>query len=152
MKPIAGLGRKSLVTALVLAGSVSLAGAAFAQYPQDQSKPTVTPPPATSVTPPLANDPAGAKADRPASSKSASEPSTKELMAAKPMIPSKAELPDAAFKKLDATGKGYVTAEDTKDLVGFDKAFQLADANHDGKLDAAEFKKAWASYTGRSSG
>jgi len=148
MKPVARLERSSLVTALVLAGSVSLAGAAFAQYPQDQSKPTITPPPATAVTPPLANDPAGAKP----ASKGASEPSTKELMSAKAIIPSKAELPDAAFKKLDAGGKGYVTAEDTKELTGFEKSFQVADANHDGKLDAAEFKKAWASYTGRKSG
>jgi hypothetical protein len=152
MKPIARLERKSLVTALVLAGAVSLAGAAFAQYPQDRSKPTVTPPASSSVTPPLANDPAGAKADKPAGSKGSSEPSTKELMSAKPMIPSKAEMPDAAFKKLDATGKGYVTTQDTKELNGFDKAFQVADANHDGKLDAAEFKRAWASYTGRKSG
>ena len=151
MKPVARFERSSLVTALVLAGSVSLAGAALAQYPQDQSKPTLTPPPSTAVTPSLANDPAGAKAAKPAG-KDASEPSTKELMSAKAIIPSKAELPDAAFKKLDAGGKGYVTAQDTKELTGFDKSFQIADANHDGKLDAAEFKKAWASYTGRKSG
>ena len=151
MKPVPRLERSSLVTALVLAGSVSLAGAAFAQYPQDQSKPTVTPPPSTAVTPPLANDPAGAKSEKPAS-KDASQPSTKELMAAKPIIPSKAEMSDAAFKKLDAGNKGYVTAQDAKELTGFDKSFQVADANHDGKLDAAEFKKAWASYTGRKSG
>ena len=124
MTPIGTLERASLLTALLLAGAVSSAGAAFAQYPQSQSQPTGSPPAS----------------------------STKELMAAKPIIPSKAEMPDAAFKKLDPTGKGYVTTADTKELNGFDKAFQVADANHDGKLDAAEFKKAWATYTGRKSG
>jgi hypothetical protein len=151
MKSVARLERTSLVTALVLAGAVSFAGTTFAQYPQDQSKPTVTPPPSTAVTPPLANDPAGTKADKSAS-KDAPGSSTNELMSAKPMIPSKAEMPDAAFKKLDAGGKGYVTVQDTKELNGFDKSFQVADANHDGKLDTTEFKKAWASYTGRKSG
>jgi hypothetical protein len=65
--------------------------------------------------------------------------------------PSKAETADAAFKKLDASGKGYVTMDDTKSLSGFDKAFQSADMNHDGKLTADEFKKAWQDYTGNKS-
>ena len=65
--------------------------------------------------------------------------------------PSKAETADAAFKKLDASGRGYVTAEDVKSLSGFDKAFQSNDANHDGKLTADEFKKAWQEYTGNKS-
>jgi len=147
MKPIAGFERSSLLAALVLAGAVGIAGTAFAQYPQDQSKPTVTPPPAKAVTPPLANDPAGSKDNL-----AATKENTKSLMSEKPIIPSKAEMADAAFKKLDPSGKGFVSKEDTKDLNGFDSAFQLADANHDGKLDATEFKKAWASYTGRKSG
>jgi hypothetical protein len=65
--------------------------------------------------------------------------------------PSKAETADAAFKKLDASGRGYVTIDDTKSLSGFDKAFQGADANHDGKLSSDEFKKAWQDYTGNKS-
>lgn len=62
--------------------------------------------------------------------------------------PSKAEPAAAAFKKLDATGKGYVTMDDTKSLSGFDKAFQSNDANHDGKLSSDEFTKAWQEFTG----
>jgi EF hand len=65
--------------------------------------------------------------------------------------PSKAETADAAFKKLDASGKGYVTADDAKALPGFDKSFQANDANHDGKLTLAEFKKAWEEFTGNKS-
>ena len=151
MKPVALFERKSLAAALVLAGAVGFAGAVFAQYSQDQAKPAATPdsqqakPAATpdptpqakpSVTPPQAN---------------ATNKATETAMSEQPIIPSKAEMADAAFKKLDAAGRGYVTKEDTKGLTGFDSAFQLADAKHDGKLDADEFKKAWASYTGRKS-
>ena len=44
--------------------------------------------------------------------------------------------------------KGYVTRDDAKSVEGFDRTFQSADANHDGKLTADEFKKAWTSFTG----
>ena len=81
-----------------------------------------------------------------------SQPIAREAMSDTPIIPSKAELPDAAFKKLDAGGKGYVSKEDIRGMSGFDKSFQLADANKDGKLNAAEFRKAWADYTGRANG
>lgn len=66
----------------------------------------------------------------------------------KPVIPSKSELAESAFKKLDALGKGYVTREDTSALAGFDKAFQSADPQQTGRLDLAQFKKAWAEYSG----
>jgi hypothetical protein len=66
----------------------------------------------------------------------------------KPVVPSKAELPDAAFKKLDATGKGYVTLEDAHGLDGFEKAFAAADPRHTGKLRYEQFKKAWTMYSG----
>jgi hypothetical protein len=69
---------------------------------------------------------------------------------ATPIAPSRAEMPDAAFKKLDAGGKGYVTQEDARVLSGFDQAFQANDANHDGKLTAQEFNKAWSQYSGKS--
>ena len=65
--------------------------------------------------------------------------------------PSKAESADAAFKKLDASGKGYVSMDDAKALPGFDKSFQANDANHDGKLTLAAFKKAWEEFTGNKS-
>lgn len=66
----------------------------------------------------------------------------------KPVVPGKAELAESAFKKLDATGKGYVTREDASGLEGFDQAFRDADPAQSGKLDLKQFKKAWAQYTG----
>lgn len=69
-----------------------------------------------------------------------------ELM--KPLVPSKAEMADSAFKKLDPTGKGFVTMEDTRGLAGFDVAFRDADPDGTGKLDFRQFKKAWANYSG----
>jgi hypothetical protein len=145
---------------LLFAASLGFAGASLAQYPQDPSKVTIALPPPGAVTPPLANDPIGARVDKtaaPEAGKSAtgsesSQPSAKEAMSDTPIIPSRAELPDAAFRKLDAGGKGYVSKEDVKGLSGFEKSFQLADANKDGKLSPAEFSKAWADYTGRRNG
>ena len=66
----------------------------------------------------------------------------------KTIPPSKSETSDSAFKKLDASHKGYLTQDDAKAMPGFDRSFQSADANHDGKLTSDEFKKAWTSYTG----
>lgn len=145
---------------MTLAASLAFAGAALAQYPENPSKLTIALPPPGAITPPLANDPLGARLDRtavPESNKSGSTESSQpsileDAMSEKPIIPSRAEMADAAFRKLDAGGKGYVSKDDVRDLSGFDKSFQLADANKDGKLDAAEFKKAWADYTGRKSG
>jgi EF hand domain-containing protein len=111
--------------ALVAAGALAVAGAAAAQgYQTDTKK----------------NAPAAAQAQSPAT------PS--DRMAAKPMIPSKSETPDSAFKKLDASGKGYVSKDDVKDLSGFDTAFQLNDGNHDGQLTQDEFRRAWTNYSG----
>lgn len=66
----------------------------------------------------------------------------------KPVVPNKAELPDSAFKKLDAANKGYVTIQDTAGLDGFDKIFHTVDTEHTGRLDFAQFKKAWSLYSG----
>jgi len=65
---------------------------------------------------------------------------------AKPVPPSKSELADSAFKKLDPNGKGYVAKEDTHGLEGFDRIFDKVDSKHTGKLDQAQFKKAWSQY------
>ncbi len=62
------------------------------------------------------------------------------------ITPNRSELPDSAFRKLDATNRGYVTPEETHGLSGFD--FQKYDANHDGRLSEAEFQRAWAGYSG----
>ena len=151
---------RETLSALLLAGTLAFAGAASAQYPEDPSKLTIALPPPRAITPPLANDPIGARIDRTATtdtSKAAMDSDStqsivREAMSDKPIIPSKAELPDAAFKKLDAGGKGYVSKEDVRGLSGFDKSFELADAKKNGKLTPEEFRKAWANYTGRSSG
>ena len=68
---------------------------------------------------------------------------------ARPIPPSRSELPDSAFKKLDIGAKGYVTRDDTKELEGFDPVFQQNDGNHDGKLTQDEFKRAWSTYAVR---
>ena len=177
MKPVPRFERRSLATALVLAGAMAFAGTVLAQYSQDQAKPSspqqtnqatpqATPDPhqeaKTSATPsqanattPTAQSQANATTSTTPSQANAttaqSNATTQALMSEKPIIPSKSEMPDAAFKKLDAAGKGFVSKEDTKGLSGFDQSFELADANHDGKLDASEFNKAWESYTGRKS-
>ena len=151
---------KLLHAALLTAAGLGFAGAGIAQYPQDPSRVTISLPPPSAVTPPLASDPIGARVDKAAATQAgksatgreSSQPIAREAMSDTPIIPSKAELPDAAFKKLDAGGKGYVSREDIKGLSGFEKSFQLADANKDGKLNAAEFRKAWADYTGRANG
>jgi hypothetical protein len=162
MTAVTSFQRKTLSAALLLAGSLAFAAPALAQYPEDPSKLTIALPPPGAITPPLANDPIGARIDRTTGTdlaKAANATSSdsrasilNEAMSDKPIIPSKAELADAAFKKLDAGGKGYVSKEDVRELSGFDKSFELADRNKDGKLTPEEFGKAWANYTGRKSG
>jgi hypothetical protein len=151
--------RKTLSSAL-FAGALAFAGTALAQYPEDPSKLTIALPPPGAITPPLANDPIGARIDRTAGTDAgkavmdsdSKQSIVREAMSDKPIIPSKAELPDAAFKKLDAGGKGYVSKQDVRELSGFNSSFELADVNKDGKLTPEEFKKAWANYTGRKTG
>ena len=118
------LRRNSLLTAMVASGALGIAGAAIAA---DTYPPTTQAPGATTTTQPMAQPMAPAKA----------------------MAPSKSELPDAAFKKLDASGKGYVTQDEAKTLDGFDQAFKDNDRNHDGRLTQDEFKNAWEEYSGK---
>ena len=59
--------------------------------------------------------------------------------------PSRTEAGPAAFAKLDAKHRGYLSSEDVLQLQGFN--FKTADKNGDGKLDAAEFNAAWAIYS-----
>ena len=70
---------------------------------------------------------------------------------AKPVVPSKSEMSDSAFKKLDASGKGYVAKNDTKALEGFDKIFDKVDSKHTGKLTYPQFRQAWQQYAGQES-
>ena len=48
----------------------------------------------------------------------------------------------AKFRSLDRNGDGYLTKDEVSAIRGFDKAFDEADENHDGKLSADEFVKA----------
>jgi len=53
---------------------------------------------------------------------------------------------DAVFDELDPGRRGYVTRQDTKDLIGFGDAFQAIDTKGSGKLTRAQFRQAWARY------
>lgn len=70
-----------------------------------------------------------------------------EVEKEKPVMPGKYELADSAFKKLDPTGKGYVSKEDIKGLEGFDRVFDEVDSKHTGKLDHSQFMTAWKQYS-----
>ena len=65
-----------------------------------------------------------------------------------PIPPSKSELADSAFKKLDITKKGYVTRDEVRELQGFGEVFDAVDQKSTGQLDAEQFKEAWERYTG----
>jgi hyperosmotically inducible protein len=52
----------------------------------------------------------------------------------------------AEFKRVDANRDGYVSRDEARKIKGFDKAFQQADDDRNGKLDAEEFTKAQAVY------
>jgi hypothetical protein len=66
--------------------------------------------------------------------------------------PSKSETAVSAFAKLDIAHRGYVTKQETAKLEGFDKAFDQADKNKDGKLTQSEFEVAWGMYSGNRGG
>ena len=50
----------------------------------------------------------------------------------------------AEFRRLDANRDGYLSRTEARSIKGFEKAFQQADDNRDGRLDADEFIKAQA--------
>ena len=142
MKSVATLqGRSFLMPALVAAGLGITGIAIAADYPAttNPTSPTAATPAQTS---PMATTPA------PGATTPSSTPQTGSMAA---IAPNKSETPDSAFKKLDASGKGYLTMDDAKALPDFDKTFQQFDANHDGRLSTAEFKSAWAAYSGNKS-
>jgi len=63
-------------------------------------------------------------------------------------VPDKSDSAEAAFKKLDRSGKGYVTLEDVAVLPGFATAFTNADSSHLGRLNLIGFTQAWTAYVG----
>ncbi|HSH72556.1 MAG TPA: hypothetical protein VK974_05800 [Methylophilaceae bacterium] len=65
------------------------------------------------------------------------------------VVPSKHEIAESAFTKLDRGQKGFVSPEDVKVLPEFNKrVFAKVDADHDGKLTREEFKIGWYVYAG----
>jgi len=148
---------KPLVAALLISGAVGFAGPGLAQSTSgDQSGASTTARPAAAAGTGSSSSPStssGAYSASPTGPSGQSmSPSSKSpdgsTMGAKGIAPSKSEMSDSAFKKLDASNKGYVTKDDAKALSGFDSSFLAADADHDGKLTVDEFKKAWTSFTG----
>ena len=136
---------KPLVAALLMAGTVGFAGPGLAQSTSgDQSGAS------TAQRPPAAANSGSSSsgANSVPSGQSTSPSGAGSMTTTKGIAPSKSEMSDSAFKKLDASNKGYVTKDDAKSLSGFDSSFQAADSDHDGKLTVDEFKKAWTSFTG----
>lgn len=56
---------------------------------------------------------------------------------------------DAKFNALDTNQDGFITKSEVKRYRDYDKAFDEADLNRDGKLNADEFVKAEAMYQRR---
>ena len=141
--------RKPLVAALLMSGVVGFAGQGLAQstYGGQSGASTAQRPPAAAGTGSSSSGAYSASPNAP-SGQSTSPSGAGSMTGAKGVAPSKSEMSDSAFKKLDASNKGYVTKDDANSLSGFDSSFQAADSNHDGKLTVDEFKKAWSSYTG----
>ena len=61
-------------------------------------------------------------------------------------VPSKTDSAETAFKKLDRSGKGYVTWDDIAGLPDFATAFANADSTHLGRLNLVGFTQAWSAY------
>jgi len=133
--------RHTLAAALIASCALGIAGAAFAADTSPASPDT------TATTPKMKGD-ANAPAGNTRPSTNSSQSATSPGMNAPTITPSRSELPDSAFKKLDSSSKGYVTRDDVQSLPGFDQAFQANDRDHDGRLDATEFSKAWSQYSG----
>ena len=125
----------SVATSLALAVAGFLgAGAAVAEQ---NNAPATTPP---KTTPPMTAPPMTTPV-MPATAAPDAKASTANHGA-----PGRTESGASAFTKLDMKQRGYLNTDDVSKLQGFN--FKDADKNSDGKLDAAEFNAAWATYSG----
>lgn len=61
------------------------------------------------------------------------------------LAPTPFDSADTLFNRFDANRRGYLTKDQVQGLDGF--LFEAADLNHDGKLSADEFSKAWNDYS-----
>ena len=143
---------RRLIATMLASTSLALAGATIAQANDTGSSassattyPSTTTPSAAPLSPSATSPRAGTTGNR-----SNATDSSGAALAPRGMTPNRAELPDSAFGKLDATGKGYLTPSDTSSLQGFD--FSTYDRNHDGRLTQDEFDQAWQSYSTQSPG
>lgn len=65
----------------------------------------------------------------------------------KPVLLKDLKNADAVFNELDLARRGYVTRQDTEELIGFSEAFLAVDTKRSGRLTREQFRKAWALYT-----
>lgn len=87
-----------------------------------------------------ATPPAGANAVSPGG------PTTPPEIVKPEVAPSAVDDADKVFAELDKGGRGYVTIDDTQDLLGFDTAFAAVDTRGTGRLTRSQFRKAWSIY------
>ncbi len=60
------------------------------------------------------------------------------------LSPTPFESAETLFNRFDAGRTGYLTKDQVQTLDGF--KFEAADLNHDGRLTADEFNRAWSDY------
>lgn len=73
-------------------------------------------------------------------------PSTTPPEIVKPVPLGDLKSADAVFDQLDVARRGYVTRQETEDLIGFSDAFRAVDTSGSGRLTRAQFRRAWARY------
>lgn len=73
-------------------------------------------------------------------------PSTVPPEIVKPVPPKSLESAESVFRELDINKRGYVTRDETKDLLGFEDAFRAVDKRNSGRLTLEQFRKAWSIY------
>lgn len=83
----------------------------------------------------------------PGASSSTTTSTTTDMGSGSTLMPTKTDSADAAFGKLDSSGKGYITREQVKNLPGFDAMFDRYNAKRDGRLTRDEFAQAWSAYS-----
>lgn len=91
------------------------------------------------VPAPRAGAPTGAPSESPL-------PSTVPPEIVKPVAPKNLESAESVFRALDINKRGYVTRDETKDLLGFEDAFRAVDKRNSGRLTLEQFRKAWSIY------
>ena len=129
MKRISNFKRSSLISAMLASVAIGTAGIATAQ---------------DSGT--AGSGQAGGSVQGPAGMKPQTGP-VAGTPSKSAMYPARTDSVDTAFTRLDAGGKGYVTKDQTQAMDGFNKSFEAADMNHDGRLTRDEFNKAWTDYS-----